>query len=121
MKFFRYEEVMDLTGKRIQKRRWILFSCLYFQIIIHNILENDLKVQHDHPWWNMSIVLWGEGTEFFPGGKRALRLASVVIRKATDLHSIAIKRPLWTVFITGKEIRDWGFMTKRGWIDARKY
>ena len=43
-------------------------------------------------------------------------------RRATHMHRIVIDEgPVWTLFITGPRIRQWGFLCPKGWIYWRDF
>lgn len=95
---------------------------------VHQILRSDSgRDPHDHPWWNISIVLSGAYIEHTPDRPEGVwRYAGdVVFRRATDLHHITLpfsfKDGVWTLFIMGPKSRSWGFQTKNGWINWRDY
>ena len=100
-------------------------------IYLHNILRDDEDTYHDHPWWSVSIPLWGKLIEYRPG-KRPRRLWPLVpyFRRADQLHYLEVgsKRGkeespgnIWSLFITGPKIRNWGFMTDGGWVHWENY
>lgn len=99
----------------IPRNRWL-------NIYLHKIEQDDERVLHDHPWWNMSILLRGAYLERGADGLiKRRRVGSVVIRHPEQLHYLAIDRsrgPLcWSLFITGPLRREWGFLGKDGvWI-----
>lgn len=115
--------------------RWVLFRCRWFQVVVHNFVNDDPPDLHDHAWWNLSIVLAGElretvlcsAQQYAPGAakgpyrSRTLRAGDVVFRRAAALHRLAVVRPAWTLFITGPERRQWGYDTFKGWVHWRAY
>jgi hypothetical protein len=52
---------------------------------------------------------------------------SVLFRRATHPHRLMLRRPAhlggdsWSLVITGRPSRDWGFYCPSGWRDAREY
>lgn len=38
--------------------RWTLFSCRWFQVLLHRFHRSDNAAVHDHPWSFVSLVLW---------------------------------------------------------------
>lgn len=98
---------------------------------LHHMRRNDDdRALHDHPWDNTSIILSGcveevmagdrfPGQETYQRGQsRFLYPGMIVTRKAEDAHLLRIvgDEPVWTLFITGKNVRSWGFHTKDGWV-----
>lgn len=79
---------------------------------------------HDHPWDNQSVILSGGYDEVLDSGQRAIRNSGqVVFRYAEYAHRLVLPEDVpytMTLFTTGPRVRDWGFHTKQGWIDARE-
>jgi hypothetical protein len=99
------------------RRWWVIPRNPVFNIYLHHILRPDEEVFHDHPWWNMSIVLKGMYYETTPKGRFLRRAGSVVFRYAKALHSLApLSGGCWSLFITGPRFRTWGFACPKGWI-----
>lgn len=99
--------------------RWWLFrsrriGCVYLHCIE---ADDDDRALHDHPAWNLSIVLKGSYWEHLPGGIAIERTPGTVIaRKATALHRLSIANgPVWTLFVFGPKTRTWGFQFPDGW------
>lgn len=50
---------------------------------------------------------------------------SILFRKATHLHRLEIpehvQESTWTLFLTGRKSRDWGFMTEKGWMGWKEF
>ena len=87
-------------------------------IYLHQVLrDDDDRALHDHPYHSVSVVLRGVMREILPGGKsRELRAGSVVTRSAEDAHRLeVIEGPVWSLFVTGPRIREWGFHCSNGW------
>lgn len=113
-------------------KRWhIIPRNKFFNIYLHHFLRSDDdRALHDHPWWNVSILLKGEYIEHLPGNKRRRLCAPCVkFRGAESAHRIELcharpcfwqtekapELPVWTLFITGPKIREWGFHCPQGW------
>lgn len=110
-------------------------SKLLENVYLHNVVRSDDdRALHDHPWWNISIVLWGGYYEHMPvipdmyatdrgnwrETKRKWRgMGSIVFRRADAAHRLEIGKaatvPCWTLFITGRKSREWGFYCPTGW------
>lgn len=105
----------------VPRNRW--FSNIY----LHRILRSDDdRALHDHPWWNISIVLRGGYWEYKPfiimGRKTVLPIwrgaGAIVFRRPAAAHRLEIDPsvgPTWTLFITGPKVREWGFLCPKGW------
>src|SRR5690606_2800924 len=93
--------------------------------------DDDDRALHDHPWWNISILLRGAYEEITPRGTVTRRAPCIVFRRATDAHRLKLPienggiRYVWSLFITGKRVREWGCHCPQGWrvwqefVDAR--
>jgi hypothetical protein len=104
---------------------------------VHHIMRSDEdRAFHDHPWWSISIILRGGYWEIVPINQRQHRRldldyrkrvwrgpGSIVFRSATDRHRLEIPEggDAWSLFIMGPWQRDWGFHTRSGWVNWRKY
>lgn len=119
------------------RRWWVIPRNRFFNIYLHQILrDDDDRALHDHPWWNMSLILRGLYKEHLPGGIWKLRRAwRPVFRKATASHRLELVKnrwrwvgvgkrrrlelqpivPVWSIFITGPKVREWGFWCPKGW------
>ena len=99
------------------KRWWIIKRNQWFNIYLHHFLRSDDdRALHDHPWWNLSILLKGRYIEHMPKGQALRRRGQMVLRGATAAHRVElIDGPVWTLFITGPKIREWGFHCPLGW------
>jgi hypothetical protein len=118
------------------KRWWVIPRNRFFNIYLHQILRSDDdRALHDHPWWNVSIILKGGYWEHMPEGYYQIsKIAygdrekwrgrgAIVFRRARTAHRLELssdarweKRiPCWSLFITGPRIREWGFHCPQGW------
>lgn len=146
--------ILNRDGTKPYLHRWYLLhpdsvererKDIRFNVLLHQFMESDEPVWHDHPWnYYISIVLRGgywehtpHGTSWFgPGSIRKVEGGSLVLYDAAvedkvsiipaDLHWIEIPESgkTWTLFIRGRTIKDWGFVPdlKTGeWINHREY
>lgn len=81
----------------------------------HWLGPDDDRAFHDHPWWFLTLVLRGGYADRHPGGEDRLRAGSVRIRPALYRHTV-VPDPggAWTLLITGRPRRAWGF-----WLDGK--
>jgi len=107
------------------RRWWIIPRNTIFNIYLHNMLrDDDDRALHDHPWWNVSIILKGGYLEWFSHRGDPVNCIwrgpwSVVFRKPSCAHRLALgyeKKSSWSLFITGPRVREWGFHCPRGWV-----
>lgn len=99
------------------RRWWVIPRNRFFNIYLHNIVRSDdPRALHDHPWWNLSILLKGKYLEHTPTGNHLRSRCSMVLRRATAAHRIElIGDSTWSLFLTGPVIRKWGFLCPQGW------
>lgn len=86
-------------------------------IYLHKISrDDDDRALHDHPWDSVSVMLSGLMREVMPNSTRLIKPGQVVSRKATDAHRLeVVVGPVWTLFLGGKRVREWGFHCPNGW------
>lgn len=119
--------------------RWhIIPHNRWFNIYLHNIRRSDDdRALHDHPWYNVSIILKGGYWELTPEGKFYRCRWSITFRKATARHRLILSKvtiigaaiygvtsyveDVWTLFITGPKIREWGFWCPKGFIHWKDF
>lgn len=119
--------------------RWVRFVSVY----LHEIIADDDKDPHDHPWWNVSIPFgWYIERRFVTPPVDGQPLPAMVgewcmplvpiFRRATTAHRIVLRGDgsgnavkVWSLFITGPRRRTWGFWTERAgaarWVTADDY
>lgn len=132
------QEILRGLDGGLYLRRWYLVrrskaKWFPFNAYLHQFMQSDdERALHDHPWWNCSILLRGSYVEHLPGGKWKLRKAgSIVFRGAEKAHRVELltesvatagadpvtrEIPVWTLFLTGKHVRQWGFLCPKGWL-----
>lgn len=105
------------------KRWWLRRERESGSIYLHQIIrDDDDRALHDHPWDSTSIILQGRLREIIPGGERVLAPGSITSRKAEDAHRLElVDGPVWSLFITGPRVRDWGFHCPQGWRHWREF
>lgn len=116
-------------------RWWIIPRNRWFNIYLHKFLRSDDdRALHDHPAWNISLPLSGGYWEFqfaepdlWPVDKSERvfwrRRWLPVFRTAKTAHRIQLRcrhpqlrgDPVWTLWISGPKLRDWGFWCPKGW------
>ena len=103
----------------LKDRRWFPFN-----VFLHNFHKGDLDDLHDHPWPYCTIILKGGYWEHTAAGERLWRRAGT-IRVATprSLHRIELEpgTDVWTLFIPGPKVREWGFIRNGKWIQHERY
>lgn len=122
----------------VYMRRWYIIKTKLFSIYLNNILMSDEQPLHDHPWlFNISILLKGYYYEYTPRHANDPRrnpydqpleckrrgVGSLVFRRRFGAHRLSLgdsrhngqPNSVWSLFLTGPLIQDWGFYTRRGW------
>jgi hypothetical protein len=96
----------------IPRNRW-------FNVYLHKIVrDDDDRALHDHPWWSFSVLLWGRLHEIDKNGMNLISFPLFIfrLRSAQYAHRLELKSNVaWTLFITGRRIREWGFHCPQGW------
>lgn len=104
--------------------RWhIIPRNKYFNIYLHHFMRSDDdRALHDHPWWNISILLTGGYLEHTKTDVLPRYRGSVVFRGPSTSHRIELDHgPVWTLFITGRRVREWGFHCPQGWKHWKEF
>jgi hypothetical protein len=117
---FPIQRVMDFEAELHVIRIWLI-KTRRFQLMLHERHSSDTADLHDHAWWNVTIVLRGRCTEYTPNKVYHLRPGSIRIRPPAQLHRLEFTGTVWTLFATGPSVREWGFMTRRGWKKWDRY
>jgi hypothetical protein len=78
--------------------------------------SDDDRALHDHPWGSVSFLLKGDLLEHRLNSRRVIPWLVPVLRSAKFLHRLEVLQgPVWTLFITGPRVREWGFLCPNGW------
>lgn len=116
-------------------RWWIVPRNKWFNFYLHKIIRSDDdRALHDHPWWNLSVILAGGYYEIVPrdpgsfdaasaGHRRVWRApGSIVLRPARAAHRLEVgPKPCWSLFVTGPRVRNWGFHCPKGWVHWERF
>ena len=109
--------VITRDGEAYLSRHHVIKS-RFFNVYVHEFCDDDHDVPHDHPWWSLSWILngWYTGTIHEKGLKTRFP-GDFILRNPLLAHSIHIQtQRVWTLFITGPHIREWGFYCPKGWV-----
>jgi len=106
-------------------RWWVVPRNRWFNVYLHHFRRSDDdRALHDHPWVNLSILLTGSYLEHLPDGVVKLRKPwrpwafwRLPMRRSVSAHRVELigGKHVWTLFITGPKIREWGFHCPNGW------
>lgn len=106
------------------RRWWVIPRNRLFNIYLHHFLHSDDdRALHDHPWlFNCSILVKGTYYEVTFSGACRRRRWVPYFRWGKAAHRVElVSREVWTVFITGPVVRDWGFYCPQGWRHWREF
>lgn len=93
-------------------------------IYIHRWVTSDPDDLHDHPFDFVRIILIVGYWEITPAGRFWCAPGSLRFGRAEEIHRVELDetKPLpITLFIAGPVRRPWGFHTKDGWVEGKKY
>jgi hypothetical protein len=122
-----------IIGDRYLLRWYVLPRNRWINVYLHKFLHDDEdRALHDHPWWFISIMVKGGYDEIVRDRvitrnspsiafRRAEHAHRVRLHRAYDNHVIARPLPCWTLVITGRVVRDWGFHCPQGWRHWREF
>ena len=114
--------IYDGLGEPYLRRWHLLPKNKFFNVWLHQFLkDDDDRAMHDHPFASLSLCVSGSYDELCSDGViRTRKRGAIVYRSATYRHSIFISnRPhktAWTLFVTGRVVRKWGF-----WCDENTF
>jgi hypothetical protein len=110
------------------RRWWVIPRNRWFNIYLHQMLhDDDDRALHDHPWWNVSVILRGGYLEIirdvWEGRAVGVRHyqrkpGHLVVRSPLLAHRLVLngeKAESWSLFVTGPRLREWGFWCPQGW------
>lgn len=126
------------VDKDFMHRWFVLGKNRWLNIYVHKFTrDDDDRALHDHPWWNLSLILRGSYIEhtISAGGiheRERLDEGSIKIRPPWAAHRIECLKwnqwspptaanrgtfslPCYTLFITGPTQRKWGFHCPGEW------
>lgn len=113
------------------RRWWVIPRNGVFNIYLHHFLRSDDdRALHDHPWWNVSLLLDGIYLEHTLRGVFVRVPGGFYFRRGGTAHRVALidddmvparPMPVWTLFITGPRYRQWGFLCPQGWRHWKEF
>ena len=129
--------VMDRVNNEPYLERYYLFlkdrQRFPFNVFLHKFLKSDPDDVHDHPWPYATVILKGGYWEWIPQFNSAGKKCNEIAKwrgpghfrtcSANSYHRIELDPSVecWTLFMPGPQTRDWGFLTRRGWIPHDEY
>lgn len=133
--------VLDRQSSEPYLERYYLFikerKDFPFNVFLHHFLKSDPDDEHDHPWRYATLILKGGYWEIIPTESGPYRKpnGSLNTKKvwrgpghfrvcsAESFHRIELdpKVECWTLFMPGRQRRDWGFDVKGKWVQHERY
>jgi hypothetical protein len=113
---FRWHEKLGLPECPYLIRWRLEFPVGSFRVH-HWLGPDDDRAFHDHPWFFITLCIKGGYTDKSPAGDNHLHAGSIRYRHALHRHTV-IPDPggAWTIMITGRRTRAWGF-----WLGGLKF
>lgn len=106
----------EVIGINYLSRWHIIPKNHVFNIYLHKYNGSDGRVLHDHPFYSVSFLLKGELKEYSLNKIRLIPKYLPIFRTAKFTHRLElVKGPVFTIFITGPKVREWGFHCSDGW------
>lgn len=106
----------------IYARRWVVGMGLFSIRVHHFYHSDDPRFKHDHPWWYLTFVFRGGYWDRGVGYDRLLKAPTIAFRKAESAHWVdPLPGGVWTLVITGRHKRTWGFWVKGKFKKAYRY
>lgn len=125
------QQITNRDGDVYLNRWWIVRRAkakrFRFNIYLHHFVRSDEdRALHDHPWWSISFLLKGRAIEHYRNdiGACVIRIPwrfLPVFRKAKHAHRMEVRGDVWTLFITGPKVREWGFHCPGGWVHWKEF
>lgn len=91
----------------------------FINLYLHKFLRSDDdRALHDHPWWFISFLIQGQYREILPTSTILRHQFSLAFRRAKHIHRVELidNEPCYTLVLTGRKIRKWGFWCPQGFI-----
>ncbi len=142
LKPHKYGHIENAAGELYMARGWLLeprwWTLGWGARIHHTVRSDDDRALHDHPWFNVSVILRGWYYELVPldaenprwliNGDEACfshrRMpGEVIARQATDRHRLIVPpgEGCYSLFIVGPRRQAWGFYPPGGKVEWRTY
>lgn len=118
-----------IIGPRYLLRWYVVPRNPWLNVYLHKFLHDDEdRALHDHPWWFISMMVRGRYYELTRDNFVVRTTPSVAYRKPTHAHRVVLQKdasdnpiPCWTLVVTGRVVRDWGFHCPQGWRHWKEF
>jgi hypothetical protein len=121
--------VIGREGSPYLFRWYVIPRNKFFNVYLHKFLRDDEdRALHDHPWWFLSVMVKGSYDEVTDADTARRSAPSVAFRSATHRHRVVLDRdnagkpvPCWTLIVTGRVSRAWGFWCPKGFVPWEQF
>jgi hypothetical protein len=100
--------------------RWCINFWLFSIRIHHFLRSDDNRALHDHPFWFITLILKGCYDDISDKRTITLKCGNIAFRRAIHRHTVKTSG-VWTLLITGREKRVWGFWPNGKFKRREKY
>jgi hypothetical protein len=110
-----------VIGDHQLDRWWLIPRNKLFNIYLHRFNRSDEdRALHDHPWVSVGWILNRGYNELLSGDRQRWRKpGSWTWRLPTTAHRVILSgaegQSVYTLFLTGPVVREWGFHCPQGW------
>ncbi len=118
--------IQQCTGGAVLLVRYYVIDTRWFAVYVHHLQSSDEdRALHDHPWSFLTFLISSGYYEWVPvtGGeaRRWRRQFSILWRPAEWQHRLELVKPTWTLVFRLRRRREWGFVTRNGWLHWKAY
>lgn len=97
--------------------RYYLLKTPWFELYLHQFMDTDDPLYHDHPWNFYTLIVRGGYHEEMPQSSRLLSPGRLIYRRADHIHRVVIPDTLrgkvWTLVLTGRRFHAWRFFDRQ--------
>ena len=113
----------EIIGENYLSRWHLIPHNKFLNVYLHKFSgSDDDRALHDHPWHSLSFAFKGKMREHTPSGAKIVKKFLPKYRPAKFSHRMElVEGPAWTLFITGPQVRDWGFWPNGIWMHWKKF
>ena len=119
---FGFSHDMVLEGSDRYLERWVLWCGASLRLHKFHKGDDD-RASHDHPWWFLSLPLRSY-LELTPGcPSKKIKAYRLHFRGSGHRHIVKLLSadPVWTVILTGRKKREWGFWNGEKFTQAEDW
>lgn len=122
------DEIISRDGEAYLQRWHLIPKNRFCNIYLHRFSRSDHDAPHDHPWASATLVLKTGYLERLARGYRWCAPGGLYFRRSVTTHQVVLTQksgdellPVWTLFITGPKVRDWGFHCPKGFVPWQEF